>query len=244
MLVRFISAGIALATMAFGSAVCADELPAPKIRKTKRPAIQKALRPASSRPARTAPQRKDVAELRAIDLGTPKRLVPVAMEGPSEAYRALERRIYGRSRGNAATRTARKAKPEPAATTSARLRTPDVRPIDLRKTYAPKHTPARRPITADKQEAETGRIVTRSTRGAVTRRPTTHKRNVAPVAAPVTPKAAAPSATTTIVEPVRAPRPRPSTGAGTVPPDPAAPAIPRGPGAIRRLDTPGCLDGT
>ena len=271
-MVRFISAGIALATMAIGSAVCADELPAPQIRKTNRAAKRQALRPA---PRTTrAPATKQVGDLQAIDIGTPARVSPVAMEGPSDAYRALERRIYGRSRGriagqsssksngaaaNAATTTQRPARLDLPVKRDARsdaaLRTPAVRPLDLRKTYKPARGDASRRMTADKQHTESGRIVTRSTRGSAAAASKARQPKVVPAPATLPTTTSTPTTTrirtgapartpTPIPNTIRAPRARSSTGAGTIPPDPAAPAIPRGPATIRRLDTPGCLDGT
>jgi hypothetical protein len=252
MLVRLVSAGIAVAAIAFGPTVRADELPAPRIRATKAVPSKSAsrtqgLRPATS-PAQPTRQQRQAAplvdgDLQAIDLGTSKRVAPVAMAGPSEAYRALERRIYGRSRGATEAPDERRPKSQPAqkqrvAATAKRLRTPAVRPLDLRKTYAPDEASAGTRITADQQQAESGRIATRSRRGA--------KPVVLPApAVPPTLGARAPvKARAAIIEPVTAPQPRRTTGAGVIPPDPEAPAIPRGPGAIRRLDVPGCLDGT
>lgn len=256
MLVRLISAGIALAAMALGPAICADELPAPRIRKTTSPAgtqaaVTQALRPAPRRtPAATS-------DLQAIDLGTPKHVAPVAMEGPSAAYRALERRIYGRSRSGGTQPTSRQpTSRQPTSTaTRTRLRNPAVRPLDLRKTYAPERAPARGRVTADQQRSEgsrteRSRIVTRSRReSAQAVRPTRARPSARAPRAPVS----APTPTQ-IIEPVfvlpqsglpqSSPRSSITTGAGVIPPDPAVPAIPRGPAAIRRLDVPGCLDGT
>ncbi len=241
MLVRFISAGIALATMAFGSAVCADELPAPRIRKTTRPVVKQGLRPAPRR-APAAP-----GDLQAIDLGTPKRVAPLAMEGPSNAYRALERRIYGRSRETrrANLETPKTVTSKTVTSKTAARRAPAVRPVDLRKTYAPGAAKAQTRITASQQQAGSTSIATRSRRGSMptVQKSTVQKTRRGPTTIiPRTP--ATRPAPIVVSDPFRTPRPPDATGAGVIPPDPAAPAIPRGPGAVRRLDVPGCLDGT